>query len=155
MLHICVIRRSNCPRYFYITHTRIHGHPTNPAGYVPPDTTGAVGPNHYVQMINVAYAVYSKTGQQLLSPRGINTLFANSGLTHCATRNDGDPIVLYDKWANRWILSQFTTTSPYGQCVAVSTGRDPTGTYSRYFFQLSTTILYDYPKSTCRQPTIL
>lgn len=106
---------------------------------MPPDTTGAVGPNHYVQMVNVAYAVYSKTGQVLVSPRGINTLFSGSGLTHCANRNDGDPIVLYDRRADRWILSQFTTTSPYGQCIAVSTSGDPTGTYYRFFFSLSTT----------------
>ena len=83
---------------------------SNLQGYAPPDTVGAVGPNHYVQMVNVLFAIYSKTGQTLVSPRPIQTLFEGSG-THCTNRNDGDPIVLYDKWADRWVLSQFTTVS--------------------------------------------
>ena len=106
-----------------------------------------MGPNHYVQMVNVAYSIYSRTGQLLVGPRAINTLWANSGLTHCATRNDGDPIVIYDRRADRWILSQFTAANPFGQCVAVSTGPDPTGTYHRYFFSLSST------RKSCRKGT--
>ena len=120
---------------------------SNLQGYAPPDTVGAVGPNHYVQMVNVAYSIYSRTGQLLVGPRAINTLWANSGLTHCATRNDGDPIVIYDRRADRWILSQFTAANPFGQCVAVSTGPDPTGTYHRYFFSLSST------RKSCRKGT--
>ena len=43
-------------------------------------------------------------------------------------------------------MTQFTAANPYGECVAISTTGDPTGTYYRYFFQFSTTIFYDYPK---------
>ena len=111
----------------------------------PPDPNGDVGPNHYVQMVNVHFAIYSKTGTLLYGPAAANTLWAGFGGT-CETSNDGDPIVLYDKIADRWILSQFVATSPYGECIAVSTGPDPTGSYYRYFFQFSTSVFYDYPK---------
>lgn len=97
---------------------------------------------------------YCQTGAVLVAPRAINSLFAGSGLNPCINRNDGDPTVTYDRWADRWILAQFTTTSPYGQCVAVSTTGDPTGTYYRYFFSLSTTILYDYPKAGIYRDTV-
>src|SRR6202043_2232052 len=63
----------------------------------------------------------------------------------CQTNNDGDPIVLYDKLAQRWVFSQFSvTTTPYLQCIAVSTTSDATGTYNRYSFQYSN--FDDYPK---------
>src|SRR5207244_2454497 len=63
----------------------------------------------------------------------------------CETHNDGDPIALYDPIADRWMISQFTTTAPYYQCVAVSQTGDPTGAWHRYGFLMSTTLLYDYP----------
>ena len=63
----------------------------------------------------------------------------------CETNNDGDPVVLYDKLANRWVMSQFSvSTTPYLQCVAVSSGPDATGTWYRYSFQYSD--FDDYPK---------
>jgi hypothetical protein len=110
----------------------------------PPDTNGEVGPNHYVQTVNSAFAVYSKTGQVLLSPRAINTIWQGFGGA-CETRNDGDPIVLYDSLADRWMISQFTAAAPYHECIAVSTTGDPTGSWYRYAFQLSTTDFPDYP----------
>jgi hypothetical protein len=97
-----------------------------------------------VQWVNLHYTMYDKSGALVLGPASGNTLWAGSG-TPCATHNDGDPIVLYDRAADRWIMSQFTSSSPYGQCVAVSTTGDPTGSYYRYFFQFSTTVFYDYP----------
>jgi hypothetical protein len=111
----------------------------------PPDTNGDVGPNHYVQMVNLHFAIYSKTGTLLYDPAPANTLWTGFGGA-CQTSNDGDPIVLYDKIADRWILSQFVATSPYGECLAVSTTPDPTGSYNRYFFAFSSTDFYDYPK---------
>ncbi len=61
--------------------------------------------------------------------------------------NDGDPIVQYDKLANRWVLSQFSiSTLPYTECVAVSTTSDATGTYNRYAFSFGDIDFTDYPK---------
>jgi hypothetical protein len=111
----------------------------------PPDPNGAVGPNHYVEIINLVFGVYSKTGTLLLGPIDTGTLWAGFALPDC-TDPSGDPIVLYDQFADRWLLTQFTTRGPtYYDCVAISTTGDPTGSYYRYAF--STGVNFpDYPK---------
>ena len=76
----------------------------------PPDTNGEVGPNHYVQMVNTAFQIWNKTGQSLYGPANINSSGSGFGGV-CETRNDGDPIVLYDQIANRWLISQFTSAA--------------------------------------------
>lgn len=111
----------------------------------PPDTNGDVGPNHYVQWVNLHFQVFDKNGNSLLGPLAGNQIWQGFGAP-CATRNDGDPVVLYDQLADRWLMTQFTAANPYGECVAVSTTGDPTGSYYRYFFQFSTSVFYDYPK---------
>ncbi len=105
----------------------------------PPDPNGDVGPNHYVEIINLAFAVYSKTGTLLLGPVDTGALWTGFAVPDC-TDPSGDPIVLYDQTTNRWILSQFTTRGfddpslPFFNCVAVSQTGDPTGAYFRYAF---------------------
>ncbi|HEX7975404.1 MAG TPA: hypothetical protein VF498_13430, partial [Anaerolineales bacterium] len=111
----------------------------------PPDTNGDVGPNHYVQWINLHFQIWNKSGVSLYGPAAGNTLWSGFG-GPCQTQNSGDPIALYDRLADRWVMAQFTSSSPYGECVAVSTTPDPTGSYYRYFFQFSTSTFYDYPK---------
>src|SRR2546426_9097770 len=107
--------------------------------YAPPDTNGAVGPNHFVQTVNVSFAVFSKTGTVIYGPASINTLFAGFGGL-CETDNDGDPSVVYDQLADRWVITQFAvfgangSSVPYLECIAVSTSGDPTGAYFRYSF---------------------
>jgi hypothetical protein len=118
---------------------------TNVNGVYPPDTSGEAGPNHYMQWVNLSFAIYDKaTGTRVYGPANGNTLWSGFGGA-CASQNAGDPIVLYDQAAGRWVVSQFTSSSPYGECVAVSTSSDPTGSWYRYFFQHSTSIFYDYP----------
>jgi hypothetical protein len=116
----------------------------NRNGVYPPDTNGDIGPNHFVQTVNLSFAVYSRSGAVLLTPRNTNTLWSGFG-GPCETQNAGDPIVLYDQMADRWLISQFTSSAPYGECVAISTTGNPTGSYYRYFFQFSTSVFYDYP----------
>jgi hypothetical protein len=111
----------------------------------PPDTEGTVGATQYVQWVNTSFAIFNKSNGALISgPTAGNTLWSGFG-GGCQTNNDGDPIVLYDKLAQRWIFSQFSvSTTPYLQCIAVSTTSDATGTYNRYSFQY--TDFDDYPK---------
>jgi IPT/TIG domain len=117
--------------------------------YAPPDTNGAVGPNHFVQTVNVSFAVFSKTGSLLYGPVAINTLFTGFGGL-CEADNDGDPSVVYDQLADRWVITQFAvsgangTSVPYLECLAVSTSGDPTSTYFRYSFTHG--LFPDYPK---------
>jgi hypothetical protein len=107
----------------------------------PPDPVGDVGPNHYVEMVNLTFAVYSKTGTRLLGPVDLGALWAGFPIEDC-TDESGDPVVLYDQTTDRWLLTQFTTrglnpatpTAPFYNCVAVSQTGDPTGAYFRYAF---------------------
>ncbi len=100
----------------------------------PLDPTGAAGPNHYIQMINATtFKIWSKTGTALLT----GTL-GNLWSPHLSY-NDGDPIVLYDKAADRWFLAQFGDN--FGSAgnyvhIAVSTSPDPTSTWYTYTFTL-------------------
>lgn len=119
----------------------------------PPDPVGDVGPNHYVEMINLAVAVYDKQGNVLMGPIKIGDLWAGFSVPDCAL-NAGDPIVVYDQLVDRWILSQFTSSGPkYYNCIAISQTGDPTGAYYRYAFITQPdpelpggTFFPDYPK---------
>ena len=112
-----------------------------------------MGPNHYVEMVNLAFAVYDKQGNLLLGPLTLGSLWQNFSVPDCAN-NAGDPIVVYDQFADRWILSQFTSAGPkYWDCIAVSQTGDPTGAYYRYAFITQPdpelpggTFFPDYPK---------
>ena len=118
----------------------------------PPDPDGEVGPNHYLELINLVFAVYDKQGNRLTGPTKIGDLWAGFAIPDC-TDPSGDPVVLYDQLEDRWILSQFTTSGlsdpnkPFWNCVAVSTTGDPTGTYFRYAFETKNFQFFpDYPK---------
>jgi hypothetical protein len=116
---------------------------------LPPDTDGEVGATQYVQMVNTDFAVYSKTGAVLRGATPINQLWSSAG-GECFAHNDGDPVVVYDQLARRWVLSQFiarpNTGEQYGECIAVSTSGDATGTYYLYEFLFGSDTFYDYPK---------
>ncbi len=116
---------------------------------LPPDTNGDIGPNHYVQTVNLSFGVFDRSGNFLFGPANINTLFTGFG-GPCENTNDGDPIVLYDSLADRWLISQFALpnfpSGPFYQCIAISQTSDPTGAWHRYEFQASASKLNDYPK---------
>jgi hypothetical protein len=111
----------------------------------PPDTNGEVGATQYVQMVNEGYQVFNKTtGASVLGPSGITTLWSGFGGV-CQTSGSGDPVVMYDQIANRWVITQFAGTSvPTDECIAVSTTSDATGSYNRYDFHLGSNF-FDYP----------
>ena len=111
----------------------------------PPDPNGEVGPSNYVEMINLVFGIYNKAGTLLVGPVDTGTLWSGFAVSDC-TDPSGDPVVIYDQFNDRWILTQFTTAGPeYFNCVAISTTGDPTGSYYRYAF--STGLNFpDYPK---------
>ena len=119
---------------------------------LPPDTNGDIGPNDYVQWVNLHFEIFDRTGASLMGPSAGNTLWSGFGGL-CEFTNQGDPVVRYDRMANRWVFTQFAFTTkrglpvaPYDQCFAVSTSGDPTGSYFRYAWQISNTNFPDYPK---------
>src|ERR1051326_4898773 len=111
----------------------------------PPDPNGAVGPNNYVEAVNGGIRVFDKSGNPLAPAFKTNLLWTGYVGTNpgnaCSSDNDGDPIVRYDRLADRWLISQFslpnesTDTGPSYQCVAVSKTSDPTGQYWLYDFK--------------------
>jgi cell division septation protein DedD len=110
----------------------------------PPDTVGEVGATQYVQMVNEGYQVFNKTtGASVLGPSSIVSIWAGFGGL-CQTSGSGDPVVLYDQIANRWLISQFAGGVPTDECIAISTTSDATGTYNRYAFHLGSNF-FDYP----------
>src|SRR5438105_569014 len=118
---------------------------SNIDGVLPPDTNGDIGPNNYVQWVNLHFQIFDRTGASLMGPSAGNTLWSGFGGL-CEFTNQGDPVVRYDQMANRWVFTQFAFTTkrglpvaPYDQCFAVSTTGDPTGSYYRYAWQISNT----------------
>ncbi|MEP7250228.1 MAG: dockerin type I domain-containing protein [Spartobacteria bacterium] len=113
----------------------------------PPDTNGEVGTTQYVQIVNTGYQVFDKaTGSSLLGPASIVSVWTGFGGV-CQTAGNGDPVVLFDQIANRWVITQFAGGLTH-ECVAVSTTDDATGTYARYDYNLAAvagSALYDYP----------
>jgi len=101
----------------------------------PPDPTAAVGPNHVVQMTNGLWSVWDKNGVQAAGfPKDINIPLG--GVI------SGDPVVLYDREADRWFISQFQLPDANQFKIAVSTTSDPTGSYAVYSYDVPEN---DYP----------
>jgi len=126
----------------------------NRDGVYPPDTDGQVGPNHYVQMVNLSTAIYDKSGNLLYGPFHPNDLWPDTPEhAPCHNTNDGDPVVLYDQLADRWLLTQFGLPNypvgPYYQCIAVSKTGTPTNNpndWYPYTFLVHQNKMNDYPK---------
>ena len=113
-------------------------------GYAPSDSNLAVGPNDIVEVVNVQFAVYSKSGSTLAGPTNIQSLFSSlSG--DCSSGTYGDPIALYDRQADRWLLSMIGRGSTLSECIAISKTNDPAGAYYLYGYSFGSN-LNDYPK---------
>jgi hypothetical protein len=105
-------------------------------GALPPDPTGAAGPNHYVHAFNLGVKIFDKQGSLLFGPISLGDFFQNGV-------NAGDPIVLYDQLADRFFVSQFRSSNN-ALLIAISETPDPTGSYFLYEFPLNA--FPDYPK---------
>src|ERR1051326_4440543 len=93
------------------------------SGNSAPDTNGSVGPNHYIQIVNVQLQVWDKKGAPLLGPIPIASLWSGFGGA-CELYGSGDPVVLYDRLADRWLVSQIggapVLAQPFYECIAIS-----------------------------------
>ena len=121
------------------------GQPLFGTRFAPPDTNAAVGPNNVVVTTNMGVRVYSKTGVPQTVQFRMSDLLV--GIANAAD-DDGDPIVLYDALADRWLISQFNlrfTGTQMHQHIAISKTGDPTGAYFAYDFLLTPGRFVDYP----------
>ena len=123
--------------------TPVHNYAGQTSVASPPDCTGDVGPNHYVQTTNQSVS----TVQVLSKSTGaVLKTFTMQSLATAAPCSSGfcDPVALYDRMADRWIISELPSSGG-SVCVYVSTTGDPTGTYYAYSFPVESG-LTDYPK---------
>ncbi len=103
-------------------------------GSLPPDTNGDVSATQFVQWVNTQWNVYDKaTGTPIGAPMQGNVFWTGFG-GPCQDTDAGDPIVLFDDVAQRWMFSQFTGSGQPRQCFAISQTADPMGPYNRYEF---------------------
>lgn len=105
-------------------------------GAFPPDPSGAVSEDYYVQAVNTAYRVYNLDGTPATGIIQLKDLWPGSS-------NSGDPIALWDRHAERFVVTQFQTGSNE-ILIAISQTEDPTGAYHTYSFQFNS--FPDYPK---------
>lgn len=111
------------------------GASSSESGFVPPDPTGAAGPNHYVHSVNSIVKIFSKTGALLVGPVSLGTFLGIGS-------NSGDPIIMYDQLADRWFVSEFGSGSN-SLAIGVSATNDPTGAYNVYQYSFGS--FPDYP----------
>jgi hypothetical protein len=118
---------------------------------IPPDTNGAIGNGFYLQMVNTVFAVWDVSGAPTRLPgypTKISSVFAGTGM--CATHDDGDPVVVYDTAADRFVISQFALNfrqNRFFECIAISTSGDlTTGDWTAYAFEYPGSVMNDYPK---------
>jgi hypothetical protein len=122
-------------------------------GCQPPDSSGDVGPNHYINTVNSSFKIFDKSGNPLNGTNGttFNSFFSALVGTPCANQNQGDPFVFYDHLADRWVISDFAFASFPGsnfyECIGVSQTPDPvSGGWNLYALLVDPTFLDDYPK---------
>lgn len=113
------------------------------SGSTPTDPTGAVGPNHYINAWNSSFAIYDKAGNVLMPASSLANLWPGE--------TTGDPIVFYDNFAERFLITQFdgrsgSTDPDNGFLIAVCQGDDPVNDgWFTYRFRTGNTFP-DYPK---------
>lgn len=99
-------------------------------GSCPLDPSGAAGVNHYIQCVNATpFKIFNKsTGATVGTVQNLGNLWSPT------VPNMGDPIVMYDRYADRWFIAQFG--SPQQVYIAISKTNDPTGQYYTYNFTM-------------------
>jgi hypothetical protein len=118
----------------------------------PPDTTGDVGIDYYVQAVNISIGIFDKSTGTQVSAVTFDDFFdgpAVSG-TPCDEDNNGDPMVLYDQYEQRWFILDFawdpSETDGSWFSIAVSQTSDPLGNWWLYAMHADTTLMNDYTK---------
>ncbi len=120
-------RQSNPPSLVFETGSRA----TSPS-----DPTGAIGSNHYVSARNSSFSIHDRNGNALIYQASLSNIWQFEAT--------GDPIVVYDNYADRFVVMQFSG-SPNGILVAVCKGSDPVND-GWYTYRFTTSRFPDFPK---------
>ena len=114
----------------------------------PPDTNGDVGPTYYIQTVNTSFGIFNKSTGARVTATTFDDFFDGTG-TPCDDNNNGDPIVLYDRYLQRWLITDFAwsdSSGPFYECFAMSKTSDPTGSWYLWGYKIHDSYLADYPK---------
>ena len=84
-----------------------------------PDCMGAVGPNHYVELINKGIAVYDKCGNLVVKTNSDNFFAIGTNSLSMV-----DPRILYDRQSDRWVACAIDLNSS-NVILSVSRTSDP------------------------------
>lgn len=131
-------------------------YPTFSNGH-PPDANGDVGPQYFIQAVNTSVGIYRKSDGVRVAAFSFDALMSQGNFGNlCDTDNFGDPVVLYDTFEDRWILTDFAfkldaqnnVINPPGsfQCFAASKTGDPVNGGWNFYSINTTGGLGDYPK---------
>ena len=123
----------------------------------PPDTNGDVGPTYYIQTINSSVGIFTKSDGVRVAAFTLDTFMSQGNFGNlCDTNNFGDPVVLYDSFEDRWIITDFAFSLDAGnnvinppgayQCIAASKTGDPVSGGWNFYSINTTGGLGDYPK---------
>ena len=121
---------------------------SNGAGW-PPDTNGDAGPTYYIQTVNTSIGIYNKSTGALVSATTFDSFFPSSVGSPCDNDNNGDVIVLYDRYNQRWFILDFAwsgTSNGSFYSIAASQTSNPTGAWWTYCLRADNTLMNDYPK---------
>ena len=119
---------------------------TNRNGLLPPDTNGDIGPDHYMQIVNVSFAVYNRNGTRRLRPgEQQHPLRGHADLRHAQPGRPGRPL--------RPVLRPLARVAVRDRRPPATTSAsrsrrpsDPTGSWCGYEFLIHPTKFGDYPK---------
>jgi hypothetical protein len=112
----------------------------------PPDTVGDVGDVYFVQAVNTSLGVFNKSTGALERAFTYDDFFREAS-PPCNNQNTGDVVMVYDRFAQRWVVSDMSIQAPpYSECVAISQTSDPLGSWTFYTIHVSDTLINDYPK---------
>ena len=114
--------------------------------FIPPDTMGAVGPNHIVELINGRYSVYRKSDGLRIQTSPLDEFWSNAGVGFNGFTFD--PRILYDPFSQRWFASAADNASSDNHfLIAVSKSPDPTAGWNGFAIDSDSTNLRsaDFP----------
>jgi len=137
--------------------TNFNGH-SQSQGLRPPDTHGAVGTTHYVQVTNSHIDMYTRTNAASLPLAKSVTLATFFGYT---AETLFDPRVVYDSTWNRWIVTAdaFAESATVQRFfIAISTSADPTSTFFIYNLNVNffgNNNFWDFPQLGIDQDAVL
>ena len=111
--------------------TNFTGSSIGQSGFIPPDTMGAVGTNHIVELINGRYAAYDRTGT-LQESSSLDQFWTSAGVNP-AGNFSFDPRIVYDQHSGRWFATAVDNAGGANNfLVGVSNSSDPTAGWNAF-----------------------